>query len=120
MNGFNGTIRTLAADATNKIANNANAHINITTTTAANTATVDNVTGLVVGQTIVGAGIPDNTTITAIDGTALTLTLSANATASATVPAVTSSTATLNLATNTSYAGQLANSADGTAILAPR
>ena len=64
------------------------------------------------------AGIPNNTTITAIDGTTLTLTLSNNATASATVPAVTSSTATLNLASNTTYAGQLANSADGTAILA--
>ncbi len=119
LNNFNAAIRSLSADSTDKIINAVPAvNFNITTTTASNSATVDNAAGLAVGQTIFGAGIPANTTITAIAGT--TITLSANATASATVPAAANGTAviTLNLATNTTYAGLLSNSADGTGVLA--
>ena len=84
LNDFNAAVRSLSADSTDKIMNAVPAvNFNITTTAATNSATVDNAAGLAVGQTIFGAGIPANTTITAIAGT--TLTLSANATAGATV-----------------------------------
>ena len=53
----------------------------ITTTNASPTATVASATGLSVGQYVESANVPDGTTITVIAGT--TLTLSANATASA-------------------------------------
>ncbi len=54
---------------------------NITTVNATNVATVDNTTGLVIGQTITGVGVPNNATITAIDPVGKTVTLSANANA---------------------------------------
>ena len=44
-----------------------------TATAGSTSLTVDNATALVVGQTVVGAGIPDGTIITAISGTTLTL-----------------------------------------------
>ena len=118
LNNFNAAIRSLSSDGTDKIINASPAlNFNITTTSASNSATVDNATGLAVGQTVFGAGIPANTTITAIAGT--TLTLSANATAGdgiTAVPAAANGTSviTLNLAANTTYAGLLSNSADGT------
>ena len=56
-------------------------NFNITTAATVTTATVDNVTGLVVGQTITGTGIPNNATITAIDPVNKIVTLSVAATA---------------------------------------
>ena len=56
-------------------------NFNITTVNTTNMATVDNVTGLVVGQTLTGTGIPNNATITAIDPVGKIVTLSVNATA---------------------------------------
>lgn len=53
----------------------------INTTNGSNTATVPNATGLGVGMYVISANIPTGTTITNISGT--TLTLSANATATA-------------------------------------
>lgn len=53
----------------------------INTTNSSNTATVSNATGLGVGMYVISANIPAGTTITNISGT--TLTLSANATATA-------------------------------------
>lgn len=53
----------------------------ITTTNGSPTATVASATGLVVGQYVVSTNVPAGTTVSAIVGT--TLTLSANATASA-------------------------------------
>src|SRR4029079_2997474 len=54
---------------------------NVTTVNATNVATVDNTTGLIIGQTITGVGVPNNATITAIDPVGKTVTLSANANA---------------------------------------
>jgi hypothetical protein len=57
------------------------------TTVSVNTITVASATGIVVGQIVVGAGIPDGTTVTIISS--LTLTLSANASVTASGVAVT-------------------------------
>ena len=54
---------------------------NITTANGSTSATVDNATGLVIGQTITGVGVPNNATITAIDTPSKTVTLSAAANA---------------------------------------
>jgi autotransporter-associated beta strand protein len=54
----------------------------LTTTAANNTATVDDSTGLTVGQLVSGAGVAPGTYITAVNGT--TITLSSNAAASGT------------------------------------
>jgi microcystin-dependent protein len=60
------------------------AQTTITTTSGSATATVSSATGISNGMVVSAAGVPNNTTAT-ISGT--TVTLSANATASATVPA---------------------------------
>ena len=60
-----------------------NPAVNVSTniTSGSDSATVTTTTGLSVGQTINGGGIPAGTTITAIDTGSNTVTLSANATA---------------------------------------
>jgi hypothetical protein len=54
--------------------------VNTTTTTGSTTATVTSATGLLVGNSVTGPGIPAGTTITNIVGTTITLSLAATAT----------------------------------------
>lgn len=54
-----------------------------TTTGSASVANVSSFTGLVIGQLVIAAGVPLGTYITALDSVGATLTLSANATATA-------------------------------------
>ena len=84
----------------------ANIPFNSTGTTASGSNQVTGLTyttGIVVGQTVTGTGIPSSTTVTAISGT--TITISNNATANGTVPLTFSSTGSLTVssATNSSF-----------------
>src|SRR5690348_12658146 len=67
-----------------------------TTNASASVTSVSSLTGLAVGQSITGTGIPASTTIVSLSGT--TLTLSANATATNTGTTLTSVGDTFNMA----------------------
>ena len=62
----------------------------VTGTLGANTVTLADVTGLVVGRTVIGTGIPAGATITAINGNIITLSTSLTAAAAGSVRVLTS------------------------------
>jgi hypothetical protein len=81
MAGFvKGGLDTMGAAAANRIQQSTM----ISTTNASPTATVASATGLFIGMKVVSANVPAGTTVTAINGTTLTLSGNAGATASGT------------------------------------